>query len=140
MNKKLITTTLVLLSAILFLAVVGLVFVLKMNEDKSAEPTIDEVLKVSVDIPEITTNLKNNQYVKISFKVQTDGRKAQQELKKRDFQIKNLVISELSEMEASELEGKAGKKKLEQTMKEKVNELMQNGKIVNVYITSYIIS
>ena len=66
-------------------------------------------MKVSVDVPEITTNLKIGDYVKISFKVQTDGKKAKEEFKKRDFQIQNLIIAELSEMEASDLHGKEGK-------------------------------
>jgi flagellar protein FliL len=140
MNKKLINTMIVLLAAILILGIFAYVIILKLNDDGKKEPTIDEVLKVSVDIQEITTNLKNNDYVKISFKVQTDGRKAKQELEKREFQIQNLVISELSEMDASDLDGKEGKKRLEAAMKDKVNQLMQEGKIVKVYITSYIIS
>ncbi|MFK4998004.1 hypothetical protein ACI2OX_13100 [Bacillus sp. N9] len=51
-------------------------YLIKIDQkDEAKEPTIDEILKVSVDVPEITTNLKNNQYVKISFKVQMDGKR-----------------------------------------------------------------
>ena len=62
------------------------------------------------------------------------------EFKKRDFQIRNLLISELSEMKVADLEGKEGKRQLEESMKTKINELMKDGKVVKVYITSYIIS
>ncbi|CAM4035255.1 flagellar basal body-associated protein FliL [Lederbergia lenta] len=143
MSKKLINTMIVLLTAILLLAALALIIVMKFNpanDNKEQEPSIEEVLKVSVDVPEITTNLKNDQYVKISFKVQTDGKKAKEEFTKRDFQVQNLMISELSEMEASDLQGKKGQQNLEESMKIKINELMQSGKVVKVYITSYIIS
>ncbi|MEK3886968.1 flagellar basal body-associated protein FliL [Bacillus sp. FSL K6-3431] len=141
MSKKLINTMIVLLTAILLLASLALIITMKFNpSDNKKEPSIEEVLKVSVDVPEITTNLKSNDYVKISFKVQTDGKKAKEEFTKRDFQIQNLMISELSEMDAADLDGKEGKLKLEESMKEKINELMQKGKVVKVYITSYIIS
>ncbi|MFK4998003.1 flagellar basal body-associated FliL family protein [Bacillus sp. N9] len=65
--------------------------------------------------------------------------KGKKEFEKRDFQIQNMIIGELSEMEPADLHGKEGKKMLEDSMKEKINELMQVGKVVEVYITSYII-
>ncbi|HJV30715.1 MAG TPA: flagellar basal body-associated FliL family protein, partial [Bacillales bacterium] len=57
------------------------------------------------------------------------------ELTKRDFQVKNIIIEELSEKKAQDLQGKAGKLQLENTLKMKTNELMQDGKVVKVYIT-----
>lgn len=135
------STMIILLTAILLVGTFALIVIMKMGDkDNEKAPTIDEVLEVSVDVPEITTNLKNGDYVKISFKVQTDGKKTKEEFEKRDFQVKNLIIAELSEMSAADLEGKAGKQNLETKMEEKINELMQEGKIEKVYITSYIIS
>lgn len=131
----------VLLSAILLLATFALIIILKMDSKSSSkEPTIEEVLEVSVDVPEITTNLKNGQFIKISFKVQTDSKKAKKEFEKRDFQVKNIIISELSEMDKSSLDNKDDKLKFEEKLKEQFGELMQNGKIVKVYITSSMIS
>ncbi|MBS4198963.1 flagellar basal body-associated protein FliL [Bacillus sp. FJAT-49732] len=141
MSKRLFPTMMVLLTAILLLATLALIIIMNLGDkDKKKELTIDEVIKVSVDVPEIMTNLKTGDYVKISFKVQTDGKKAREEFKKRDFQTKNLIISELSEMQPSDLDGKEGKQQLEETIKEKINGLMKSGKVVRVYITSYVIS
>lgn len=141
MSKRVMSTMIILLTAILLVGTFALIIIMKLDDkDNEKKQTIDEILEVSVDVPEITTNLKNGDYVKISFKVQTDGKKAKKEFEKRDFQVNNLIISELSEMKASELDGKEGKKKLEEKMQEKINEIMQEGKIENVYITSYIIS
>lgn len=131
----------VLLTAILLIAALALIIILKMeHKDTDKEPTIDEVLKVSVDVPEITTNLANGKYIKLSLKVQTDSQKAKDELVKRDFQIQSLLIDELSEMEDTDLEGKEEKQEFSEALKKQMNDLMQKGKVEKVYITSYIIS
>ncbi|TYS16276.1 flagellar basal body-associated protein FliL [Rossellomorea vietnamensis] len=139
MKNKLLTITLILLVTITLVGVLALVVLLKFNEDETKEPTIDEVIEASVDVPELTTNLLSGDYIKISFKVQTDGKKAKEELEKRDFQVKNIIIEELSELKSDELQGKEGKQQLETTIKDKANSLMQEGKVERVYITSYII-
>ncbi|PLR77644.1 flagellar basal body-associated protein FliL [Bacillus sp. V3-13] len=136
-NNKLLMIMLILLVAITLVGAVALVVVLKVNGEESEhkEPSIEEVLEASVDVPEITTNLAGNDFIKISFKIETDSKKAKEELEKRDFQVKNIIIQELSERESEELQGKDGKISLEETLKEKINSLMQEGKVKKVYIT-----
>lgn len=135
--------TIIILSMVLAMTIVvgGLAFAY-MNFSASSngsEPSIDQVLESSVDIPEITSNLLNDDFIRISFKIQTDGKKARKELEKREFQVRNIIIQELSELSADDLKGKEGKLNLEETLKNKTNELMQNGQIVKVYITSAIL-
>jgi len=105
---------------------------------KSLEPTIDEIVEASVEIPEITTNLADNKVVRFSLKIQTSSKDAAAELTKRDFQVKNIVIQELSEMEQKDLEGKQGKQVFQKSLKTKINELMQEGEVQEVYFTSFI--
>jgi flagellar protein FliL len=132
--NKLLRTMLIILAVIALVGGAALYFVLPNGKD-TKNPTIDDILKTSVDIPEITTNLAGDAYIKISFKIQTDSKSAMNELTKRDFQVKNIIIEELSEKKAQDLQGKAGKLQLENTLKLKINELMQDGKVVKVYIT-----
>jgi flagellar protein FliL len=139
MKNKLLTITLILLVTITLVGVLALIVVMKFNDDEVKEPSIDEVIEASVDVPEITTNLLSGDYIRISFKIQTDSKKAKEELEKRDFQVKNIIIEELSEMKSEQLQGKEGKQQLESTIKEKANSLMQEGKVEKVYITSYMI-
>ncbi|MGE7601785.1 flagellar basal body-associated protein FliL [Peribacillus sp. NPDC097675] len=141
MKKKLLTIILIMLVAITLVGVIAVVVVTKLSEPASTEgkPSIDEIVESSVEIPEITTNLAGNDYIKISFMVQTDNKKAKEELEKRNFQVKNIIITELSEMKAQELTGKKGKEKLQNTLKTKINELMEEGKVEKVYITSSIL-
>jgi len=135
-NNKLVMIMLVMLVAIMLVGGIAIVTVMKLTgEDGEKGPSIDEVLEASVDIPEVTTNLASNDFIKISFKIETDSEKAKEELQKRDFQVRNIIIYELSEKKSEELQGKEGKMNLEETLKSKLNGLMQEGKIKKVYIT-----
>ncbi|MDW0115726.1 flagellar basal body-associated protein FliL [Sporosarcina thermotolerans] len=142
MKNKVLTLVLIILICISLVGIIGIA--LKMQLDKSdktniKEASIDEILKSSVDIPEIMTNLSGKQFIRITLKIQTTDKKAAEELKKREFQVQNMVIQELSEMTSKELEGKAGKQAFEDTIKAQLNPLMQKGEIEKVYIVSYII-
>ena len=140
MKNKVLTISLIILVCITLVGVVALILVTQMTKgDSDREPTIDEIIESSVDVEEITTNLAGNQFIRISLKIQTDNKKAAAELAKRDFQVKNTVIQELSEMTAKDLEGKVGKQTLEVAIKSQIDPLMQEGQIKKVYIVSYII-
>ncbi|MDM5223749.1 flagellar basal body-associated protein FliL [Peribacillus sp. NJ11] len=141
MKKNLWTIMLIILVVITLVGVIAVVVVTKLSDPTSAEekPSIDEIVESSVEIPEITTNLAGNDYIKISFMVQTENKKAKEELEKRSFQVKNIIITELSEMKAEELTGKKGKEKLQEALKTRMNELMEEGKVEKVYITSSIL-
>ena len=135
-NNKLLMIMLMMLVAITLVGAIALVIVMKFSgDDETKKPTIDDVLEASVDIPQITANLASDDYIRISFKIQTENKKAKEELQKRDFQVKNLIIQELSEMKAEDIQGKEGQIKLQEDLKTKINGLMQEGKIVQVYIT-----
>ncbi|MCU6599810.1 flagellar basal body-associated protein FliL [Peribacillus frigoritolerans] len=141
MKKNLLTIMLIILVAITLVGVIAVVVVTKFSDPTSAEdkPSIDEIVQSSVEVPEITTNLAGNDYIKISFMVQTENKKAKEELEKRNFQVKNIIITELSEMKAEDLTGKKGKEKLQEALKTRMNELMEEGKVEKVYITSSIL-
>ncbi|MCA1062380.1 flagellar basal body-associated protein FliL [Rossellomorea aquimaris] len=140
MKNKALTIMMILLVTITLVGVIALVVILKFTGDEEAkEPSIEEVVENSVDIPETTTNLLSNDFIRISFKIQTDSKKAKSELEKRDFQVNNIIIEELSEMKAEELQGKKGKEMIESKVKDKVNSLMQEGMVEKVYITSMMI-
>ncbi|WP_260471862.1 flagellar basal body-associated protein FliL [Bacillus sp. HMF5848] len=132
----------IILIVLTLIGAIVLALILFLNNDKSAKaevPTIDEILEQSVDIPEITTNLLDGRFVVIQFKVQTDSKKTKEELEKRSFQVKNIIIQEVSEMTAKEFQGRAGKEDLEKLLKLRINELMSEGTVEKVYITSFIL-
>ncbi|ANB61069.1 flagellar basal body-associated FliL family protein [Anoxybacillus amylolyticus] len=138
--SKLWKTMLIVLVTITLLSAVALVVVLKFTgkEEKKA-PTADEIVASSVDVPEITTNLADGSFIKISFKIQMNSEDGKAEAEKRDFQIKDIIIEQLSMMKPADFNGEQGKTSLKNRLKEKINQIMQDGKVEQVYITSFIL-
>jgi len=127
--------TMVIILAIIAIISAGAVYFLLQNNHANKQQSIDDIIKVSVDVKDITTNLATNNYVKMSFKIQTDSKAAKEELTKRDFQVRNIIIEQLADTKASDLQGKAGIVKLEDSLRKKINQIMQDGQVVKVYIT-----
>ncbi|MBM7716471.1 flagellar basal body-associated protein FliL [Siminovitchia sp. FSL H7-0308] len=140
MGKRIINILLIIFIVVLLGGTAYLLINDNSGKSKDKEPSIDEVLEASVHVNDITTNLQDGRYIKLSLTVETDGEEAKQELEKRDFQIRSIILSELADMKSGDLEGKEGKRKLEEMMEVKIGELLQNGEIKKVYITSYIVS
>ncbi|OAH53770.1 MULTISPECIES: flagellar basal body-associated protein FliL [Bacillaceae] len=140
-KNKLMMIMMIVMAVILLAGTIAVVMILKSPGGNKAEegPSIDEVLEASVDMPEMTTNLASDDFIRISFKIQTDSADAMEEMTKRDFQAKNIIIKKLSEMTADDLKGEAGKEKLTEMLKSELNSIMKGGEVEAVYITSYII-
>ncbi|NUK29124.1 flagellar basal body-associated protein FliL [Parageobacillus sp. VR-IP] len=139
-SNKLVKTMVTILVVIALIGTVALIAVMKLTGQKeTGAPSVDEIVKSSFDIPDITTNLADGSYVKVSFKIQTDSKDGKEEAEKRDFQIKNIIIEELAEMKAENFKGKKGMIALEERLKQQINQVMQEGKVEQVYITSFIL-
>ncbi len=129
----------ILLVAVILIGVILFVLLTQFNKPTGAvEPSIDEIVEATVEIPEITTNLADKRVVRLSLKIQTTSKDAAAELTKRVFQVQNIAIQELSEMEQKDLEGKQGKQIFQKSLKTRLNELMQEGEVQEVYFTSFI--
>lgn len=140
MKNKMTSILMILMAAIILIGVIAFVVIMKFTDSQSSDgPSIDQMIKQSVEVPEITTNLADDSLIRVSFMVETDSKKAKEELEKRDFQIKDIVIQELSETKPEQLNGKTGKAELENKLKTQINQLMQKGKVENIYTTSSIL-
>jgi flagellar FliL protein len=120
---------------------IAVIVTLKYTEQASTEkgPSIDDVIKASVDVTDIKTNLKSNNYISISFKIQMDSKKAAGELQKRDFQVRDIIIKRLSDMSAQDFEGTQGLSTLETDIAKQIDQLMENGHVVKIYTTSKVL-
>ena len=140
MKNKLMAAGAILMAVIILLGAGAVFYYIKyINNESQEEPSIEQVIKHSVEVPEITTNLNDDTLIQISFMIETDGKKAREELEKREFQIKDIVINELSEIDADQLKGKKAKQDLEDKLTEQIDGLMQEGRIVQIYTTSSIL-
>ncbi|NJI51737.1 flagellar basal body-associated protein FliL [Bacillus subtilis] len=137
MKKKLMIILLIILIVIGALGAAAY-FVLGGKSEKSeAKKSIDEIVASSVDVEEITTNLKSDNIIRLAIKLETDSDKSKDELEKRDFQVKDAVISLLADTNADQIEGDKGKETFKKELKDKINSYLQEGKVEKVYITSF---
>ena len=64
MKNKVLTISLIILVCITLLGVIALILLFNWNKvNSNAEPTIDQIIEASVDVPEITTNLAGRQFI-----------------------------------------------------------------------------
>lgn len=141
-KNKLVNIMLIILAALTLLGVVVFVLFNQFIKDPEAEvtePTIDEIVSQSFETEEITTNLLSNDFIKASFRIQVDNKKALEEIQKRDFQINNIILRALSGKQASELAGPEGMESLENSIRDELNTLMQEGTVIRVYTTNWVI-
>ena len=133
---KTLITSLTILIVVALIAVVAIVYI---NSDTSSADdglSIDEMNEFSYITPEVTTDLKDGRFVRVQFQLVADSKDGLKEVEKREFQIQNILIKELSVM--TEEDFNAGLSDLESTLKTKLNELMEEGQIAEVYTVNKI--
>ncbi|WP_181954929.1 flagellar basal body-associated protein FliL [Lentibacillus cibarius] len=140
MVSKLFKIMLVSLSLFLLAGGIALITVLYGTDGGQGSgnaQSIDEVIEQSYKTPEITTDLQDGSFVRIQFQVITDSVKAKKELQKREFQLKNILIKELANM--NEKDFQTGLSNLEDAVQLKLNEIMTEGSIKDVYTINKIL-
>lgn len=136
---KLVKTMITSLVILLFIAISAVVVVLNVTDGDKADKdeSIEEIVNNSYQTPEVTTDLKDGRFVRIQFQVVTDGKDAHKEVSQRDFQISNILIKELAEMTSEDFT--TGLSDLEENVKIKLNDLMTEGQITDVYTINKIL-
>jgi flagellar FliL protein len=133
---------LIVLAALTLIGVLTLVVYTQLFQETGAEegePTIDQVLERSVETEEITTNLSSNNIIRSQYVIQLENNDAKKEFEKRSFQVENIIIQELSDMTAADFRGSEGIQGLEDRIKNRINEIMQDGEVVQVYMNQRVI-
>ncbi|MYL70983.1 flagellar basal body-associated protein FliL [Halobacillus litoralis] len=127
------------LSTLTVIGVVALVLVLNFNgeSEASGERSIDDIREASFLTEEITTDLQNGDYVRISFRVVTDSKESMEEMKKRDFQMQNVLLKELSTMDSDTFQ--SGLSDLEAKVKLRLNDFMDEGEVTDVYTVNKVL-
>jgi len=129
LSTFLISFSLIILAVAIILGVYF--FVGKDDTVANEEQSIDDMNEFSYETDEITTDLKDGKFVRIKFQIIADSRKAAKELEKRDFQIENILIKEISLM--NEEDFTSGLTEVEEKLQENINEVMIDGEITDVY-------
>lgn len=135
--KVMVTSLVVLLigSIAALIVVLNVAGTGEANGDR--ELTIEEIVEYSYETPEITTDLEDGTFVRIQFHIATNGKDAHNEVSQRDFQLVNILIKELAAMNQEDFKTDLGE--LEDSIKTKLNEVMTEGKITDVYTINKIL-
>lgn len=137
-KNRLAFSMLVMMLTIIIIALVAVIIYFKLN-DESQKQSIDYIVASSWQTKEITTNTKDNQYVRIQFQIQLDNKKAKEEIEKRDFQVYDIIYNSLTEMNAEDFTSQEKIVKLEETLSNEINEILQDGEVVQIYTIEKII-
>ncbi|NRD79364.1 flagellar basal body-associated FliL family protein [Bacillus sp. BRMEA1] len=131
----------IIIVGVVILLLGGTAFFLFQSKSKGKTATLsaDAIAANMVTTNPIVTDLTSGGFVQITFQIQTDSTKAKDELTKRDFQVREIAIRQMSGMTQDQVKSPAGMEKLETDMKTEINKLMQNGKVVQIYTTNKMI-
>lgn len=142
-KNRLLNIMLIILIALTLIGVVTFVLYTQFfqTEEAEAEPevTIEEVVARSIETEEITTNLLTNQIIRTSFVIEAEHEDARNELEMRHFQVENIIIGELADRSVQDLSGSEGITAVEDNIRSKLNEIMQEGGVIQVYMNQKVI-
>ncbi|MFB1081103.1 flagellar basal body-associated FliL family protein [Jeotgalibacillus sp. JSM ZJ347] len=141
-KNKLVITMLVILVSITLIGVIVLVVsnqLAKGGEKEEETLSAAERVEATVEVPEVTTNIAGNNFARVSLYVETDSKKAAEELKLLEFQVKDMLIEELTTLTKQELESDEGKEILKNNLTSKMNDLLQEGEVIDIYLTSFVV-
>lgn len=134
--KVVLTSLLIILSASVVIG--GVIWYMTGSENPGEEEqSVKAMNEFAYETPEITTDLEDGQFVRIQFSVITDGKKAQSELEDREYQVKNILIKEISSKEVIDFSDELSE--LEETVLDKLNDITHDGEVTDVYTTSKIL-
>lgn len=102
----------------------------------------DELVKVSSQLNELTTNLSDREYiVKLSFAFQLDSKRTKEQFDKIiDLSVRPIIIRTLADMTPDQISSAKGKEELCETLVELINPALVEGKIIKIQITNFIIT
>ncbi|WP_027414603.1 flagellar basal body-associated FliL family protein [Aneurinibacillus terranovensis] len=147
-KNKLLTIGLIIVISIALLGVVAIFLwqsYLKPASSNAAIPSqqqqisADEFQKVTFQTDEITTNLLSGEVILAQFGIQADSEKTKAELQKRTIQVTHIIVETLSSLTPDNIKGAKGMEKMETDIKNKLNEVLQDGKVDKVITTHKVI-
>jgi flagellar FliL protein len=145
-KNKLLNMSVILLIAITLLGIVALVlykYVLIPQDTNDLntlnDPSIEEMVEMSVSTGELTTNLADNRYAVMDFTIVLNNEDAKEEVEMGLFLVKREIIGVLSSLTSEDLTGEEGVNAMEARIISRVNNILREGEVVKVVTTKRLI-
>lgn len=139
MKAKLIPVSIILVVAILLLGGTWYFLYFSKTQGKQTALTPDDILATMVETESITTNLNSGGYIQLRFQIQTSSKEAKDELEKRSFQVQNIILRLASGMSAEQAKKPGENGQFEFQLENKLNGILQSGKVVHVFTINKVI-
>lgn len=101
--------------------------------------SIDDIIPLTVNVPKINTNLGDSSLIVIEMTLQTDNEEAKDESDKRMFQIKDQINLYLKNLDAESFSTEEKIIIFKSDLMKRLNNILQEGKVVDVNITQLIL-
>lgn len=102
--------------------------------------TPDQVKENTVIMKDILTNLSgNDKFIKVSFAFELENKKAADEFTKLDFKMKAIIVQTLADMTPDQVSGGKGFDTLTSALMNKMNPLLHEGKLKQIWITEKVL-
>ena len=137
MASKVFKNIIIGLVLVSILGMAAIIYILMNQDDPNRELTIDEQIEYSYMTESINIDLADNRYAQLQFNIITNNEDAKEEVEKRMFQFKNILIKQTVEMESSVLQNDLSG--FENRLKDEMNVLMEEGEITDIYLISKIV-
>lgn len=104
------------------------------------EVSADKLKELTVVMKDILTNLsEKNKVVSAEFTFEMTDKKAKTEFENLDFKVRAVINQTLADLTSEQVSGSKGQDNLVSTIMNKINPMLQEGKIKQVWITKWIV-
>ncbi|MNI11688.1 flagellar basal body-associated protein FliL [compost metagenome] len=111
------------------------------NVKPTKQPAASEIKANTVNIKEIVTNIGNSgRFIKLSLAFELENSKGKEEFDNLvESQVKGTIIQTLSDLTPEQAQGSKGQDFLTSALMNKLNPMLQKGKIKKIWLTEYLL-
>lgn len=110
----------------------------KKKEGEGGKAEIGLTYPLKTTVVNLATD-SDHRFAKVSITLEADSEEAVTQLKEVDHQIYDCLIDTLGNVRAQDIGSDAGKDLLKETLRTKMNKFITDGKILNVYMTEFLV-
>jgi flagellar FliL protein len=112
-----------------------------------ADQALDSMKKKEAGIifsldPEFVVNVAGtgaNRYLRVSISIEVNDLLAQQEISKRGTQLRDTIIQTLGAKKMEQLDNVSSREELKREILNKINDMLQNRNVTDIYFTDFVI-
>ena len=110
------------------------------KEPPPKEPEVEQ--SVSAEAGSFLVNLSDpggKRYLKVGMQFELSGKKANDELTRRNVEVRDMIIMLLSSKEYSEIGNATGKLTLKRELLARLNKMLRDGQVKEIYFTEFLV-